>query len=143
MWEQPAMTQRRRLYPRQSTNKTEASLLMWHPSSQLSLPAARTRGSGRRRDQCTRSSSISPCASSRCSVATTRLGGRLSPSLQGRPGRLQTKINQVVDLCDTNAHDAVCAAPVYFHGAVVLCDRTAGKDDIVDVTGQLPRIFRR
>ena len=57
-------------------------------------------------------------------------------------GFLQTKIDQVVDFCDANTHDAVRAAPVYFDGTVVLGDSTAGEHYIVHVPGQLPRIFR-
>jgi hypothetical protein len=61
---------------------------------------------------------------------------------QRRSGSFETKIDQVVNLRDANTHDTVRATPVDFHGAIILGDCTAGKDYIVNVTGQLPRILR-
>ena len=54
----------------------------------------------------------------------------------------EAQIYQVVQTRGPGTHHGVCATPVNLYATVFIRDRTAGKDDVVDVARDFPGILR-
>ena len=59
------------------------------------------------------------------------------------PGVGQTQVHQFLDNGGTGAHDGIGGAPIEFERAVVFGDGGAGKDHVMDIADQFPRVFGR
>ena len=55
---------------------------------------------------------------------------------------LQAQRDQIGDFGFSRTHDRIRAAPINLHRSIGFRDRAAGKYDVVNVSGDFPRIFR-
>src|SRR5262245_17389210 len=74
-------------------------------------------------------------------LAARRLSG-LDNDAIWQPVVIQAQIDQVGEICLTNAHDRIGSAPVDLDSSISLRSGATGKDDVVDITGDLPWVFR-